>query len=1087
MDKLSEIDRDRIFSWNKNPPKFIGLCAHDVFTRIAKEQPHAPAVEAWDGKWTYGELEHYSSALACVLRKSGVRTGEFVALCFRKSKWTAVAVFGVLKAGGAFVFLDHQHPIDRLRQICENVKGRFLLTSTFQLELANAVGPSLITHVVDEDLLTTSIKLGANFNVSVQPHHPAYAVFTSGSTGTPKGALISHDAIVSGTLLQQGACCLDRQSRVLNFAAFAFDANIYEHFWALLIGGCLCIPSEEDRLGDLEGAIQRLEANWSLLVPSFARCLDPKRLPSLKFLFLGGEALAQKDIDTWSPYLQLVNVYGPAECAIVATIQPLGPSTPPCTIGYAHAVLCWVVDEHDPQVLVSVGRPGELILEGPAISQGYINNPEQTAKAFITNPAWLPVERHSNRKLYKTGDIVRQNSDGSLYYLGRKDTQVKFNGRRIELSEIEHHARTALSNSAQEVIVEMGVLSPGSSTQALLAFILIANSQSTQSAELIKTPDEAFLKQVTDIKGLLLSKLPKYMVPEVYFPISFLPRTTSGKIDRKRLREEACVLPGDQLRTYMSSARRMNTDHELPLTDEERVLQRMWSFVLNLPLDHISRHDNWVHLGGDSLLAMKMVEIARKEGYKFSVVNVMKERTIAALARVTRSNYCREVDRCTGTLPKMPFALLNVGPDHISGIRQIVADQCQMSPEDIEDIYPCTREHYWMIPRAPGDIDYTLRVQAEIPERLDRDRLVEAWSATVKANPMLRSRVVELPDGQFFYAVFPDVVPLDFNPAENVDQYRHGRKLWKLASPLLCIGVEEDRLVMLIHHLIYDAYSVPLIFRNMERAYQGHSLPVTPYRPFRQALSESQDMKQQYWDQRFKGWTGSPWPSVKKDAGTPLETRKLHRQMPLHASDFTHSTTLHLTMAVTISWYLQVSDIVFGTVTSRRGAPVPGVQDIIAPMSALLPTRVRLGPLATIHENLQVLQEDSLDAMANELVDSRIFENVSGELATALRYQTLFTVEADVLADKFTLFRNISMEYDDGPTFMWNLGIHCSLSPDLVKMSVHISEPTISEEIDWDRFADRFCVAFDWIQRRPDIKLGQIFDKMATVSFCRDN
>jgi amino acid adenylation domain-containing protein len=1082
MDQLSDHDRQQIFSWNQDVPNPISLCVHDIFAQRVEEQPDAQAVQAWDGEWTYSELDQHSSALARVLLVSGVMGEGFVPLWFDKSKWTAVAVLGVLKAGGAFAFLDPQHPADRLRRMCGKIDARLLLVSSSQSKLAKAVLTDIVMVILNDDLFATAQSMNASLDISVQPHQAAYVAFTSGSTGVPKGAVIRHDALVTGLLLTQKAFCLKRTSRVLNFAAFAFDANIYEHFWALLVGGCLCIPSEDDRLGNLELAIQRLRVTWAFFTPSLGRLLEPQRLSSLEVLIMGGEAMTQKDLDTWSPVLQLVNLYGPAECAIAVTLQPMRQSIPPCIIGCSYAVTCWVVDETDSQQLVPVGTAGELVLEGPALSQEYINDPEQTAKAFITNPKWLPAERFSSRRLYKTGDIVRYNPNGSLYILGRKDMQVKIHGQRIELGEVEHHARNALYDGAHEVIVEVVIL-PRRPT-SLVVFIFMPDLEPTANSGLIQWPKEAFWKHVSDIKTLLFRYLPGYMVPDLYFPIASIPHTMTGKVNRKRLREEVGNLPEDRLRLYLSSSRE-DTVFEYPRNKEEQTLQLLWSQILSLPLDQISRRDNWVRLGGDSLLAMKLVGYARKEGYLFNVAHVMQNRTIAALARVIRHNHFREVDQNSKTVSLKPFALLAVDPALLPGFIQIAADQCQVAPDRIEDIYPCTREHYWMIPREPGQIDYTLRVEAEIDADLDLDRLSEAWSTTVAANPMLRSRVVELSQGQFFYAVLPDVIPLDFNSAERKEQYRHGCKLWQLARPLLYIAVEKDRFVILIHHLLYDAYSVPLIFRNIERAYQGQPLPITPYRPFRQALGEDQEVKQQFWTQRFRGWTGSTFPPLKEGGGSPLETRILHRKMPIYATDFTASTTLHLALAVTISWALNnARDIVFGTVSSRRGVSVPDVQGIIAPISALLPTRIQLDPELTIRKHLNMVQDNSLEAMVYELVDSRIFEGLGGELATALRYQTLFAVQPDIPTDDMSLFRNIRMQYDDGPTFMWNLGLQCFLSPKSVRMSMHISEPTIRDETDWDSFANRFCTAFDCIQQQPELNLYQVFHKMATASLC---
>ncbi|KAJ5413636.1 hypothetical protein N7509_000263 [Penicillium cosmopolitanum] len=1049
-----------------------------------EEQPDAQAVDAWDGEWTYDELDQHSSALSQVLIRSGVMVGDFVALCFDKSKWTSVAVLGVLKAGGAFVFLDPRHPVERLRQMCRTVNAKLLLASLSQRHLAQRVCPDLTTQILNEGLLATTNLGETSLNVKVQPHHPAYAAFTSGSTGIPKGAVLRHDALVTSTQLSKEGHNLNRKSRILNFAAFAFDVNIYEHFWVLLLGGCLCIPSEDERLGDLERVIKQRRVNWAAITPTLARQLEPERLPSLKSLVLLGEPMTQKDIDIWSPHVKLINSYGPAECSIVVTTQTMGPSVGVGTIGRSDVVTCWVVDESDPQQLAPIGKAGELVLEGPAVSSGYMNSPEQTDRAFMTNPAWLPLSRYSSRKLYKTGDIVRYNPDGSLCILGRKDRQLKINGQRLEVSEIEHHLQKALNGGAQQAIVDVVTLPRR--PKSLIVFIHISTSTCVTSSGFIQEPDKLFWKQVSHIRAHLLEHLPGYMVPELYYPVNSIPHTMTGKIDRKALREEIERLSNDEAGLYINPLEEDRVP-EVPRTKEEKILQRLWSEALGIPQDEIYREDNWVRLGGDSVLAMNLVRSAREEGYAFSVANVMTERTIAALAQINRIADGRDVHADGETNSLKPFSLLTADNELLHGLIQIAADQCQVAPEVIEDIYPCTREHCTMIPREPGDVDFTLRVEASISPDLDLDRLSKAWSATVAANPMLRSRVVELLHGRFFYAVLQDSTQLEFKMTELDGLDRHEGRIWKPARPLVCIAVKDDRFVMLIHHLLYDGHSLPLIFRNIERAYQGQPLPVTPYRPFRGALAEAQDVKQQFWIERFKGWNGGLFPAVKEGTRSSKETKSLERQMPIYTTDYTASLTLHFALAVTISWYLnEAQDVVFGTTTSRRGASVPGVQGIIAPMFALLPMRVQLASSATIREHLKVLQKESLQAMEHELVDSGTFADLGGELATAMQYQTMLVVQPDTPADDMSLFHNIHMQYADGVAFPLNLGLQCFLSTHSVRLDMQINEPTTRDEIDWDRFADRFCTAFGTIQQQPDFELNRLFDRLATRSVCQN-
>ena len=258
----------------------------------------------------------------------------------------------------------------------------------------------------------------------------------------------------------------DQSSRTLQFAAFTFDISFSDIFATLAGGGCVCIPSDNDRMNDLETAIRSLRVNSACLTTTVARQLRPSRVSGLKFLAVAGEAPTQEILDIWADKVCLMNMYGPAECTIYsAGITEISVRDRPQNIGRGVGARLWIADPHNHNRLAAVGAVGELLIEGPILARSYLKDEAKTRAAFIENPLWLLQERGDQpHRLYKTGDLVHYASDGSIVYLGRKDTQVKVGGQRVELGEIESQL-AKLVPPPFTVVVEMifGCRKPDSS------------------------------------------------------------------------------------------------------------------------------------------------------------------------------------------------------------------------------------------------------------------------------------------------------------------------------------------------------------------------------------------------------------------------------------------------------------------------------------------------------------------------------------------------------------------------------------------------------------------------------------------------
>ncbi|KAE8849621.1 hypothetical protein PTNB85_00037 [Pyrenophora teres f. teres] len=445
---------EKIWAWNCKVPEAVEQCIHNLFAEKVLVQPNAPAICAWDGEMSYNVLDNLSTKLAGYLIKIGIKPEEVVPLCFEKSMWTVVAMLAVLKADGAFAPLDPDHPASRHKEILKQTGARVVVVSAQH----SARWVSSGYHVVTVSEASIS-KLTAEDDLpsfSATPGNAAYVLFTSGSTGIPKGVVLEHRAVSTSCLGHGRAFGITDQSRVLQFTSYTFDFCMAEIITTLLYGGCICVPSDRDRRSDLAKAINTMGANWALLTPSVAQLLNPSDVPTLKILVLGGEQVTATDWNRWPISVQLINGYGPTECCIVCTGYTSTQAFKTGTIGTAIASVSWVVVPEDHHKLAPLGSVGELLVEGPILARGYLNDAEKTAAAFIEDPAWLVdgcqgyPGRHG--RLYKTGDLVQYNDDGELICLGRKDSQVKLRGQRIELGEVEHHLRECLPGATQMAV-----------------------------------------------------------------------------------------------------------------------------------------------------------------------------------------------------------------------------------------------------------------------------------------------------------------------------------------------------------------------------------------------------------------------------------------------------------------------------------------------------------------------------------------------------------------------------------------------------------------------------------------------------------
>lgn len=628
---VSHMDMELIRQWNWNTPSKHDHCVHHLIEQQFQSNPSSLAVHSWDGDFTYGELDYLSGRLATYLVNLGAQPETFIPLVFEKSKWTVVAMMAVMRSGAAFVLMDPNTPVRRLEDICTDTQPNLVLASVTHQDILR----HLSVHIIVVGPMSENAWPAPTLPVvHVQPSNVVFAVFTSGSTGKPKGVVMEHASCCSTLETNKVPKGVDQNTRTFQFSTYSFDVSIGDHLVTLIQGGCVCVPSAS-QLQDVEQAIQDLGANWAELTPSVARLINPSHVPTLQTLNLAGEPMTVADKLRWHDHVQLVNTYAPAECGPWCMVQPdVNASTGPPDIGFGTGAVCWIVDPDNHQTLLPVGSIGEILLEGPAVSRGYLRRPEQTSASFVEPPAWIEQFRTpASRRFYKTGDLACYQPDGSVVHMGRKDTQVKLRGQRVELGEVAFHVKQWLPTHS-DVAIDLIRPYDNSEKPMLAAFIHTPNDQSMpcSDGESILMPATAdFQESALMIQKQLQRTLPRFMVPTAFLPIRQVPLAATGKLNRKLLQSLAAKLTLDVLQTYVAMAPSVTTQAH-SLSEFEASLQDCMASVLNMKPEQFGPNDNFFYLGIDSIGAMELVTRCRHQGLAITIPDIFRYKTIRQLA-----------------------------------------------------------------------------------------------------------------------------------------------------------------------------------------------------------------------------------------------------------------------------------------------------------------------------------------------------------------------------------------------------------------------------------------------------------------------
>jgi amino acid adenylation domain-containing protein/non-ribosomal peptide synthase protein (TIGR01720 family) len=871
LQMLTPVEKDRLLlTFNDTKveyPKDKSIV--DLFIEQVKQSPDNTAIGFEEQRLSYEELNERSNQLAHYLIAKGVKAETLVPVCIERSMDMIVAILGILKSGAAYVPIDPEYPAERIQFMLEDTGAKIVVSSvqsSSKLPVKNAYD---IVEINGQQRAKINSQSTNNLQLEVKADQLAYVIYTSGSTGKPKGVLVTNNNVVS---LVKGIDYVSIKSMdvLLSTGSSSFDATTFEYWSMLLNGGQLLLCTEERLLDNqlLKEVIRSKSVNKMWFTSSWFNQLvetDISLFKTLETILVGGEKLSEYHIGKLRqiyPGIEIINGYGPTENTTFSLTYPIKESALPQTIPIGRPLTnrsAYVLDGS--QRLVPIGVPGELYVSGSGLARGYLNREDLTSEKFIKNP----FVEEADAKMYRTGDIGRWLPDGNIEYLGRKDEQVKIRGYRIELGEIESVAQQ--SGLASQVVVLASAT--GSGSKRLTGYVVATAGFSKEA-----------------MIGWLESKLPEYMVPQLWIAVEKMPLTTNGKIDKKALP----AADANELATAQYAA---------PRNDFEQQLAAVWQKLLGI--EQVGIHDNFFELGGDSILTIQVVSRMRRQGYELHPKDIFIHQTIARLSAAVLSGTGISVQGEQGIL---------------TGSSGLLPIQQWYFAKDPADVSYNNQAVLLGISKSVTAADLTAAI-SRLTEQHDSLRFIYShtdgsWQQTYSdtaASIVVKEKVQSTTAA----GLAAEVKAIADHHQSSLD-ITTGRlmRVVLIATP----GEETaNRLLVVIHHLAVDGVSWRILLEDLELLLtaisEGRTANLGPksssYRQWYQALEQyglrrSVAAQKDYWQTAIAGY--QPLPQDKAYEGRVMFKDMAHQRLRLNAAQ-----TKQLLQEVPRVYHTEINDI----------------------------------------------------------------------------------------------------------------------------------------------------------------------------------
>jgi amino acid adenylation domain-containing protein len=768
---LTDAERQLLLAiWNDTGREVARATLPELFARQAERSPDAIALACGQECLSYAALDKLSGDLALTLQARGAGPESVVAVAVPRSVELVVALLAVMKAGAAYLPVDPGYPAERIAFILRHANPAITVASA---EAAAELPGRGAVVVVDRQAIAGQPTSPDAAAARTHPRHSAYVIYTSGSTGTPKGVVVSHSGLASMLATQAERLAIGAGGRVLQFASPGFDASIWEVLMSLCSGAAMVLAPEAELLAgqQLADVVTRYGVSHLTAPPAVLAGLRPADMRPLRTLVTAGEALTAELVGRWAGGRRFVNAYGPTETTVCATTSgSLAPGDAPHIGGPIIDTRVRVLDSS--LRLVPPGTLGELYVAGAGLARGYLGCPGLTAERFVADRFGQPGER-----LYRTGDLVRWSADGNLEFLGRADDQVKIRGFRVEPGEVEA-VLTAHPGISQAVVTDW---EEASGDRRLAGYVVPAPYGRPPTA--------------ADIREFVSQRLPEYMVPSAVMVLDELPLTANGKVNR-------AALPAPD---YAAGAAGSGRE---PATPVEEILCQI--FAETLGREQVGMDDDFFDLGGHSLLATLLVSRIRSVlGVETGIGVLFDTPTVAGLAAwmaqaapVAVRAALRPRQRTQGRLP-LSFS----------------------------------QQRLWFVAQLEG-ATYNTPVVIRISGRLDPAALVAALNDVIGRHEVLRT-IFPAQNGEPYQEVLERAeLACEVTTAREADTAHlieqavarpiDLRTEIPLRAQLLATRPDSHLLVLVIHHIAGDGWSMGPLARDLSAAYSARLVGRAP-------------------------------------------------------------------------------------------------------------------------------------------------------------------------------------------------------------------------------------------------------------------
>ncbi len=927
------------------------ICIHQLFERQVEKAPNNIAVTFNDKSITYQELNNKANQLAHYLIDQGIRADTIVGICMHRSIDLVIAIIAVFKAGGAYLPLDPDYPLNRLEHMISNSGLTLIITQEHLIKLTKSMGDQLI---IDNELFMAKYASGLSENPVISDltsQHLAYVIYTSGSTGLPKGVMVEHQALVNRIDWMQNEYQLTEKDVVLQKTPYSFDVSVWEFTWFFTVGAQLLI-AEPDGHKDPRYLIDLIKQNQVTtmhFVPSMFRMILAykgwSQCDSLRQVFCSGEALPA-DLPKMHYELnsaRIHNLYGPTEAAIDVSYWSVPDEHALANIPIGKPIQnIQLLILNEQMQIQPKGSPGELFIGGVGLARGYLNQPDLTAERFINNP----FTAINSDRLYRTGDVVRYLDNGDIEFIGRVDHQVKLRGLRIELTEIDYQLSRLPQIDASLTMVKQSQVNH----HYLISYF----------TSVVVFDEKTLIKQ---IKSAIQQNLPDYMVPSIYVRLDEFPLTSNGKIDRK-------ALPDPEV---------LAAEYVAPQGQLEKELSVIWSQLLHVNPDKISRNANFFELGGHSLLSVRLIsEIRNTFDCELSVRNIFDTPELSQIAeKITKSEAANR--------PK---------------IMRITREKNQLT---------CSyaQQRLWFIDQiGGGSVHYNMPSAMRVKGDFNLIVAQQSFQQIIKRHETLRTVFVDsdhgplqiIKDNTDFKITFIDLSSVDKVSQEDKIQLAIAndakapfdlKKDVMLRVSYLRLSVDEGVLLFNMHHIASDGWSTGVLVNEFAQLYRanlkGKSCPLqtlsiqyADYAHWQKEWSKGDvfDAQLQYWDEKLADLPqvhGLPLcnkrPSTQTFNGASIQF-DLGKKEWFRLKDIAlnHKITLfmllHGAFSLLLSRYSDSNDIVVGTPVANRLQKQ--LDQLIGFFVNTLILRIDCSNNPTLIDFLKQVKNTNLDAQANQ-------------------------------------------------------------------------------------------------------------------------